>query len=369
MERPYQEALSEALEKVEFPVRIVDERGIAVFMNTYMKEIFGDLVGRKADFIFNADSASPDHSFTYHSGFIEDFPSYREVKAADVIYSIRGTAVKSSSGESYVLEIFEDISEERRQEVLKTKNLERVRRDISMAKEIQHGILPAGGEYWGLVSIDSLYLPADEIGGDLFDVIKVSEDEVLIYMADVSGHGIQASLLTMYISEKMRTRSDYCRAGLKSMVAKIQSDFIELDIDASIYVTALICLYNRKTRAISVVNAGHNCPPLIIRKKGLLEEIHVRGMPLSKISDAESFEAEVISIQPGDRLVLYTDGIVEEYSRAKKKVFGSDGLRRVVEANKALDGGAIAAKIIEASDEYMILNAKDDRTVLVVKIL
>jgi serine phosphatase RsbU (regulator of sigma subunit) len=92
-------------------------------------------------------------------------------------------------------------------------------------------------------------------------------------------------------------------------------------------------------------------------------------MPISAISDESTFEEEIIGVSPGDRLLLYTDGIIEEYSRTEKSAFGSEGVRRIAEANARLGVGELAQKIIAESSRYMILAAKDDRTLLVTEML
>jgi len=362
----YHEAIWGALKNLDLPVRVIDKDGIVVYMNHHMKDIFGDLVGSKAGFIFDSEGQAPPGGFQYEEGFIGSLPHYREEISADVIYSVRTI---EAGGGALALEILEDITARRSSEEQKSLSLAKVRRDVSLAREIQQSLLPGDGSYWGCIDLASKYLPAEEIGGDIYDIIRIGEGEALFYIADVSGHGIQASMLTMYIGERLREAADLSDRGLEWIMEWLLGRFCDLDIDSSIYITLLACIYRQKEHMLSLANAGHNCMPLIIRKGGLLEEVTMKGMPLSKISGPGSYKAEDVYVKPGDRVMLYTDGIVEEYSRAKKDVLGSDGLREAVEANKALGGRALTEKVIAKSDEYMILNAKDDRTVVVAEFL
>jgi sigma-B regulation protein RsbU (phosphoserine phosphatase) len=238
-----------------------------------------------------------------------------------------------------------------------------------MAGLIQRGILPQNGDYWSMVRLTSIYIPAEELSGDAYDVIKLSDDETLIYIADVSGHGIQASLMTMFINEKVRANAEIAREGLDALLAEILRGYKGLGIDARVYMSMLCCKYDRARGEMSIANAGHNCYPLILRGRGRTEEIPVRGMPISMISDEDSFEEEIIGISPGDRLLLYTDGLIEEYSKTEKAVFGAEGVRRVAEANANKNGEEMARNIVTEAAKYTMVTAKDDRTLLIAEII
>jgi serine phosphatase RsbU (regulator of sigma subunit) len=88
-------------------------------------------------------------------------------------------------------------------------------------------------------------------------------------------------------------------------------------------------------------------------------------MPISVISDEGSYEEEIIGISPGDRILLYTDGIIEEYSKTEKSVFGAEGVRRVAEANAGQENDELARSIITEAAKYAMVAAKDDRTLLI----
>jgi sigma-B regulation protein RsbU (phosphoserine phosphatase) len=216
--------------------------------------------------------------------------------------------------------------------------------------------------------LSSIYIPAETLSGDAYDIIKLSDDEALIYIADVSGHGIQASLLTMFINDKVRANAEIAREGLDILLAEILRGYKALGIDARVYMSVLCCKYSRLTGELSIANAGHNCYPLIHRANGRAEEAPVRGMPISAISEESSFEEEIIGISPGDKLLLYTDGVIEEYDNTKKSAFGAEGVRRVAEANPGLDGAGLARIIIAEAAKYAMVAAKDDRTLLVAEI-
>jgi sigma-B regulation protein RsbU (phosphoserine phosphatase) len=220
-----------------------------------------------------------------------------------------------------------------------------------------------------MLRLYSVYLPAEKLSGDAYDIIKLSDDEVLLYIVDVAGHGIRASLLTMFISEKVRANAELAKEGTEVLLTAILRGYKALGIDASVYLTMLCCKYSKSRGELSISNGGHNCYPLLLRGNGRTEEIPVKGMPISAISDENTFEEEIVGVSPGDRILLYTDGIIEEYSRVEKSAFGSEGVRRIAEENAQCGVDELAQSIIAESSKYMVLTAKDDRTLLVAEVL
>jgi sigma-B regulation protein RsbU (phosphoserine phosphatase) len=361
----YQELLAALTTSIENPVMILGADREILYENQIMAEMFGNLVGQKAGILFmNGEEADYDESVSRSrrvAGAIE-------TKIADVDYKLIETEITLGEN-SYLAVMLEDISEKKNFEHQANAQLRRHHTDIEMASNIQKSILPANGEYWNLTQLVSVYLPVEELSGDTYDIIKLNDDEVLFYIADVSGHGIQASLLTMFINEKVRSNAETARRGLDLLLAEILRGFISLGIDARVYMTLLCCMYSRSKGELAIANAGHNCYPLILRKNGRTEEIPVRGMPISMISDEGTYEEEIIGMAPGDRLLLYTDGLIEEYSRAEKAMFGSEGVRRVAEENATLPGSELAQRIIAEAARFTMLEAKDDRTLLVAEML
>ncbi|MDR3072466.1 MAG: serine/threonine-protein phosphatase [Clostridiales Family XIII bacterium] len=358
--------LAKMAENFRNPVLIESSDHIILYVNKIMQETFGNLVGHHRNFLFQNDvteaSLCEDDVFHLNEGV-------SEVVIADVAYKVICTKIEDETGDSYNVVTLEDISLFKALQSRLQENLETLKRDAGIAKQIQGSVLPSNGEYWNAIRLNAVYMPAEDLSGDFFDIVSVGADKTLLYIADVSGHGIQASLLTMFIRENVRAalRAEDCTTD--GILRNLLSTFQLLDVPARFYLSILLCLYNQKTGTLSIANAGHNCFPLVLRSNGRIEEITVSGMPISKISLPESYEEESIVVHVGDRILLYTDGIVEEYSKMKKKSFGTEGVRRVASEYIALPGDELARKIIEGSNEYMLISAKDDRTIVVADFL
>jgi sigma-B regulation protein RsbU (phosphoserine phosphatase) len=173
----------------------------------------------------------------------------------------------------------------------------------------------------------------------------------------------------MFVRENVRSNIWLADEGLDKVLSAVLEKYIALDIDAMFYLTLLLCCYNKETGVISISNAGHNCFPVIVRRSGQVEEIEIEGMPITKISDQKTYVEKTVPVGVGDKLILYTDGIVEEYSKILKTSFGSEGMKAIIEENSHLSGKELTERIVAESDKYPMISAKDDRTIVVADIL
>jgi sigma-B regulation protein RsbU (phosphoserine phosphatase) len=366
------ELFGNMLECARVPAMIVDVNNIIVHINRSMAALFGNITGHHRSFLFANEAGTRRDN---HDPFTDIFSSmtgdemHAEAVIADVTYDITCQHIACGPDPSFTVLVFEDITEKKNLETEIAENLKALKRETSIAKNIQKSILPINDEYWNSIKINALYLPSSDLGGDLYDLIKINENEFLFYIADVSGHSIHSALLTIYLRENIRANADAAHESLTNLIHKILGSYKILDIDAMVYIGLLLCKYNSENNELSVLNAGHNCYPLVVREGGRVEELPIRGMPLSRISNENFYDEESIGLYPGDRVILFTDGLAEEQGIGMQEPFGSEGVRLTVEENYSLSGQELAAKIAEKSTELTIGGAKDDRTVVVVDII
>jgi sigma-B regulation protein RsbU (phosphoserine phosphatase) len=354
------DAISILLE--EFPISswILSESGAILYMNREMRLLFGEHVGKPSSIIYDAKAAGD----TGNAG-----EPFRTILIADMPFRTIGTDVDLAEEGRFRVDFFEDVAEQKQEHDSMQKTLRKIHRETQIAKSIQNRILPADGIYFETVAVNSFYQPADDLGGDFFDIVRISEDEFLLYIADVAGHGIQAAMLTVYMRERVRANAEKGKEGPAALLGKLVSDFNALETDATLYVTMALCLYDRRQHELSIANAGHGCYPIIIRGNGRMETVPIQGLPVCAIADENSYEDEIVGMHPGDRLILFTDGIVEEYDVSKGGTFGPEGVRVMAEKCKDYDGRYAAHAIAEEAAKYGLLNAKDDRTIVVADIL
>ena len=356
-------AIIKLMENFDISGWIVDSDQTIVYMNQHMQDSFGDLSGQKTSIIYESSGFEVVGQEDCEPG------EGAEIIIADVPFRRIVSSVDLAEEGKYKIELFEDISEEKTMRTSMIKTLAKIHTETKMAQTIQNSILPINDTYWNTIAFNSLYVPADDVGGDFYDLLKLNDDEYLVYIADVAGHGIQASLLTIFMRERVRTNINTALEGTGELLAKLVEDFCMLDIDFSMYVTMAICKYSKSRKELSISNAGHNCFPMIIRDNGKTETIPTKGMPICAIADGVSYEEELVTMNPGDRLILYTDGIVEEVDSATGKSFGLEGVRALAEKHHEHNGSYLARKIMDESSRFALISAKDDRTILVADIL
>ena len=189
------------------------------------------------------------------------------------------------------------------------KKTQDLRKDLSLAHELQQRFLPQLAPDIDGYEFFSWYRPMQQVGGDYFDYITLDNGRVAIVVADVVGHGITAALLMAKVSAESRfalaTEPDPISA-VKRMNEKLSS----MNIDR--FVTLVLVLIDSKTHAATIVNAGHMPPVLRKASDKSLTSIAIEeaGVPLGVLHDFE-YESIEVALEPGDTLLLYTDGVNE----------------------------------------------------------
>jgi len=189
------------------------------------------------------------------------------------------------------------------------KKTQDIRKDLSLAHELQQRFLPQRAPDIDGYEFFSWYRPMQQVGGDYFDYITLDNGRVAIVVADVVGHGITAALLMAKVSAESRfalaTESDPVAA-----VQRMNEELSSLHIDR--FVTLALVLIDPATHTATIVNAGHMPPILRKASDKSLTSIAVEeaGVPLGVMDDFE-YESIEVTLQPGDSLLLYTDGVNE----------------------------------------------------------
>ena len=354
------------IEKMEYMVRVMDDDNNIIYMNQKMRREFGDHTSKKC-FELLCEEGKCSHCVSqgckksYHA-------ETKDVSIHGKTYRIMASPVSLDKKEKFSVEIFEDVTAQRKIAEENLRHYEKLKEDIEFAKQIQIRALPIDDEYWDSLRVSSSYQPSEALGGDIFDVVKIDDDRTLFYIADVCGHGIRSSLLTIFLRQVIRGMKT--EAGeLGNIITELLSDYNSLHMKNEQYFSILAGVYEKSARKVSFVNAGHNCLPFVMRKSGESFEISIHGMPICELVDESSYEQTSIKVVSGDRIFLYTDGITEAYSKDKDAYFGLAGLQQVIFENPQADGKTIAKKINKAACDFGNQKAADDMAVVVIEIL
>lgn len=190
--------------------------------------------------------------------------------------------------------------------------LESIKGDLAVAREIQQAILPRifppFPENSGELDIAASMNAAKDVGGDFYDFFRIDDDKIGFVIADVSGKGVPAAIF-MAVSRTL-IRATGIRGVTPSECITYSNDLLAKESANNMFVTVFYGIYNIKTGEVTYTNAGHN-PPYLIKADGTIEQL-----PLSKdivvgALDDFQFSEETLQLEHGDTLLLYTDGVTE----------------------------------------------------------
>src|SRR3954449_5676708 len=235
--------------------------------------------------------------------------------------------------------------------------------ELEVAREIQLAMLPNGTYSAGDAEICGLTRPANTVGGDFYDVLPQRDGRVIVTIGDVAGKGSPAALLMALLLAVLRTLVDE-ELDPCALVARLNRQICRHS-PASRFITLFYAVYAPVTGALTYVNAGQN-PPMLRRADGSIERLEGTGIALGMF-DGSTYEARETSVDPGDLLILYSDGVTEAEDPAGQP-FEEAGLGRVVSAYGDEAPADLARSIVRAVESH----AKDSRftddlTVLILK--
>ena len=245
------------------------------------------------------------------------------------------------------------VSQGRRIAELRAQEDGRREKDMAMAKSIQSNVLPSHfPPYPNLadtIDIFARMITAKEVGGDFYDFYFVGPTKLALVVADVSGKGIPAALFMM---RAKTTLQSYLRSGLGVVEAVDRANRrLATDNGANMFVTAWIGVVDLATGEVEYVNAGHN-PPLVKRADGSVEYLTARSGPPLAVTDGVSYRRQTLALEPGDGVLLYTDGVTEATNR-DEALYGEDRLRRTIRGLLgARDAGALIGGVLEDVDAF-----------------
>lgn len=236
-------------------------------------------------------------------------------------------------------------------------------KELDEARQIQEKLLPAEIPQIRGCRIAGAWLPARVVGGDYFDVLKFDDDTVALCIADVSGKGLPAALLMAnlqatvkaYASKQMRPR-EMCETINRVMYDNIARNKFITFFYAMLFADQMQLIYS---------NAGHN-PPIVSARDGsamLLE----RGGAVLGVFKEWQYEEGQISLEYGDRFVLYTDGITEARNGAGEE-FGETRLLEMLTRTHTIHATGLTQCVIDAATNFSNREFDDDLTVLAVSI-
>jgi len=241
----------------------------------------------------------------------------------------------------------------RRLELENRGQLRRLKHVLDEARAFQRSLLPAPSKRFGRMAIDARYIPVEALCGDLYDYYVYDEEAVAFIVADVSGHGASAAMLTGVVKSAFRSCSRD-KFLPQSVVERISQGIRSFSTNR--YVTLFCGRLDLRQGRLEYINAGH--PPAILwGPDGRQRMLGSSGLFVSPVFDSARWETQVCDYDIGDRLLLYTDAVTEAPSATEQ--FGQARLAQSVNAHPG-GGAALINGILHDIGEFMGGRQPDD---------
>ena len=351
----------QVLESMADWVRVIDYNGNILYANKSMKDSLGDnIVGMKC---YAAHGQLEPCGFCISRRSIETKETIQKEEIIQGRYfTVKSSPVLDNHGQVIAaVEVFRDVTRERKLELELIEKNTKMSNDLLFAKRLQHRILPKTGIY-GNLQIDHLYKPCEMLSGDIFDIYYIDEDNIGVYICDVVGHGVTASMMTMFVRQTMRAVKDDILSPSRTL-SELHQKFTSLDLDVDKYFTIFYGVFNTKDRSFKYSNGGHNCVPIKFNDNGITL-LKTNGFPISLIFNEVDYVEKEIKLNPGDKILFYTDGIIEA-----KNIYGEefeiDGILKVIKENKE----DILNKIVYNVERFRWGEQNDDLAMVLMEVL
>ena len=192
---------------------------------------------------------------------------------------------------------------------------------LRLAGLVQQDFLPAKLPNTEEVQWATLFLPAEWVSGDIYDIVRIDEQHIGFYVADIVGHGMPAALLTIFLKQALIMRetigNNYRIFSPAEVVGNLNMRMTAQKLSGYQFATCCYCLLNTKTLQLTYARAGHPYP-ILIRPGQEPEQLQIRGSLLGIFEQAEYVQGTV-QLQPGDKLLLFSDGAEPYIGRFEDK--------------------------------------------------
>ena len=245
------------------------------------------------------------------------------------------------------------------------EEIRQLENELELSQIIQRGLLPREIPYVGGMNIAAFSRPAQIVGGDYFDFVNFKDGNHGFVMADVSGHGVSAGMLMSSLQTAFHTLVPDADSPL-SVLERINRLYIH-NIHVTTFVTIFLGKYDPQTRIMRYANAGHSSAYLY--RMSTNEEIWLRPTgPAIGLLEKFSIHCDEIQMEPGDILLLYTDGITEAADH-HGKLWGEDRLADIIRQNSDATSEQLIQLIMKTLKEYSNGSPlADDVTLVIAKL-
>lgn len=236
--------------------------------------------------------------------------------------------------------------------------------DWTAARQVQQGFMRPLGAAIHTMDCSARCRQMQELGGDCYDFVPLPDERLAFVVGDASGKGLAAALMISNVQSSLRTAALFTPNDGATVLQAVNRQVYESSL-ANRYATVFYGVYDRQTRTLRYVNAGHP-PPMVVRQDGSITWLETGGAPVGMFPDW-IYEEGAVQLDPGDAILAYTDGVIETANPSGEE-WGLEGFERA----SATSGARCAVDLVEAifasMDEFSCGCQTDDATVAALRV-
>jgi len=277
------------------------------------------------------------------------------------------TRFEDIDGNSFSLVSFDEesraVEAHRRAEADRREKERRAAHEIEIARQVQARLFPQSLPASSTLEYAGLCLQARQVGGDYYDFLSLGGGRLGLVLGDVAGKGIAAALLMAHLQASLRSQCAVALDQPQQLLRSVNQLFYE-HTTAGAYATLFFAEYDDRERRLRYANCGH-LSGLLLRSDGTLERLGTTG-PVVGLFEQWDCEIEERELDPGDRLVLYTDGVTESFNEAEEE-FGEARLTEALREGPESSPQATIAAIVDGVRRFSPREQHDDITLIVAR--
>lgn len=279
------------------------------------------------------------HRIIFVGVSMDNLAIFNLFRALSLMFFLRGVYVNSIDQPIHKLTYLENqfkLYAKKLQKIIDKKTIQisesnnRLTQELEYARIIQQSLLPRLRQQFGMVNFQAGYFPCEKLSGDFYDIFIIDQENIGMYLLDVSGHGISAALMTMFASNYLKsneaTIKRYRGVRPEKNLEHFYKEFNAMNFPDEMHLVIFYASYNTRTRVLNYASGGMNCDPILIKRNGTYSFLdESKGFPICKLDDffKPTYESISIDLYPGDRILFYTDGLID---KRKNRVFSKEEL-------------------------------------------
>jgi serine phosphatase RsbU (regulator of sigma subunit)/catechol 2,3-dioxygenase-like lactoylglutathione lyase family enzyme len=280
---------------------------------------------------------------------------------------IWGSAVahfRDVDGNSFTLASYDEVThamEAERRALLQKREVERrATRELEIAREVQARLFPQSLPPMATLEYAGMCMQARQVGGDYYDFLDLGRERLGLVLSDIAGKGIAGALLMANLQANLRSQCAIAIDQPQAFLRSVNHLFFENTTDGA-YATLFFGEYDERQRRLRYVNCGH-LPALLLRAGGEIERLEATGTVLGLFEQWDC-AVEERKLEPGDTLVIYTDGVTESFHEHEEQ-FGEQRLIATLQRHRGCTSQELIAAVVKEVQQFSLNEQQDDITLI-----